>query len=92
LLNGILVGLVAAIAMYGAATLMHLTIAPMLSAVVFLAMTGSCVFSGIFGAIVPLALKKFGTDPATASSIVLTTGTDVMALGLLFGLATIMVK
>ncbi len=92
LLNGILVGLVAAIAMYGAATLMHLTIAPMLSAVVFVAMTGSCVISGIFGAIVPLALKKFGTDPATASSIVLTTGTDVAALGLLFGLATIMVK
>jgi len=92
LLNGILVGVVAAIAMYAAATLMHLSVAPKLSVVVFLAMTGSCVISGISGAIVPLALKKYGADPATASSIVLTTITDVAALGLLFGLATIMVK
>ncbi len=92
LLNGILVGLVAAIAMYAAATLLHLAVALKLSVVVFLAMTGSCVISGISGAIVPLALKKYGADPATASSIVLTTITDVAALGLLFGLATIMVK
>ena len=92
LLNGIFVGLVAAIAMYAAATLLHLAVALKLSVVVFLAMTGSCVISGISGAIVPLALKKYGADPATASSIVLTTITDVAALGLLFGLATIMVK
>jgi magnesium transporter len=92
LLNGILVGLVAAMAMYLAATLLHLAVAPILSLVVFLAMTGSCTISGMSGAIVPLALKKFGADPATASSIVLSTVTDVAALLLLFGLATIMVK
>jgi magnesium transporter len=44
------------------------------------------------GAIVPLALKKFGADPATASSIVLTTATDVAALVMLLGLATVLVK
>ena len=92
LLNGILVGLMAAMAMYGAATLMHMSNAPMLSAVVFIAMTGSCVVSGICGVIVPLALKKFGADPATASSIVLTTVTDVAALAMFFGLAMVMVK
>lgn len=92
LLNGMLVGVVAAIAMYGAATLLNPSIAPVLSLVVFLAMTGSCAISGMSGAIVPLALKKFGADPATAASIVLTTVTDVAALGLLFGLAMIMVK
>jgi magnesium transporter len=92
LLNGVLVGLVAAMAMYAAATLQHLSVAPVLSAVVFLAMTGSCLISGISGAIVPLALKKFGADPATASSIVLTTATDVAALVMLFGLATVLVK
>jgi DNA-binding response OmpR family regulator/cation transporter-like permease len=92
LLNGVLVGLVAAIAMYVTATAQHLSIALMLSAVVFLAMTGSCIISGICGAIVPLALKKFGADPATASSIVLTTATDVTSLALLFGLATVLVK
>ena len=92
LLNGVFVGLVAAMAMYAAATLMHLSTATILSVVVFLAMTGSCVISGICGAIVPLVLKRFGADPATASSIVLTTATDVAALLLLFGLATILVK
>ena len=91
LLNGILVGMVAAMAMYVAATLLDLTIAPILSLVVFLAMTGSCVVSGVFGAAVPLILKKFGADPATASSIVLTTVTDVVALMLLFGLAMLLV-
>jgi magnesium transporter len=55
-------------------------------------MTGSCIVSGIFGAVVPLALKKFGADPATASSIVLTTVTDVVALMLLFGLAKLLVS
>jgi magnesium transporter len=92
LLNGVLVGLVAAMAMYAAATAQHLPIAPMLSAVVFLAMIGSCIISGICGAIVPLALKKFGADPATASSIVLTTVTDGAALAMLLGLAAVLVK
>jgi DNA-binding response OmpR family regulator/cation transporter-like permease len=92
LLNGVLVGLVAALAMYAAATAQHLPIAFLLGTVVFLAMTGSCVISGICGALVPLALKKFGADPATASSIVLTTATDVASLVLLFGLAAILAK
>jgi magnesium transporter len=92
LLNGVLVGLVAAIAMYVAATAQHLSIALMLGVVVFLAMTGSCIISGICGAIVPLILKKFGLDPATASSIVLTTATDVAALLMLLGLATALVN
>jgi len=92
LLNGVLVGLVAAIAMYAAATAQDLSIAPMLGVVVFLAMTGSCIISGICGAIVPLALRKFGLDPATASSILLTTFSDVAALGMLFGLATVLIR
>ena len=35
---------------------------------------------------VPLTLKRFGADPATASSIFLTTATDVASMGLLLGL------
>ena len=92
LLNGVLVGSVAAIGMYVLATFQHLPSAIMLSTVVFLAMTGSCVVSGICGAIVPLALKRFGTDPATASSIFLTTATNVASMGMLLGLATVLVK
>jgi magnesium transporter len=92
LLNGALVGLVAAIGMYLVASSQHLASAPMLSAVVFLAMIGSCIISGICGAFVPLALKRFGADPVTASSIFLTTATDVVSMGMLLGLASILVK
>jgi CheY-like chemotaxis protein len=92
LLNGALVGLVAAIAMYLVATLQEVPSAFMLSVVVLLAMTGSCVVSSICGAIVPLALKKLGADPAVASSIFLTTATDMVSMGMLLGLATLLVK
>ena len=92
LFNGALVGLVAAIGMYVLAIAQHLPSAPMLGAVVFLAMTGSCVISGVCGAIVPLVLKRFGADPATASSIFLTTATNVASMGMLLGLASVLVK
>ena len=61
---------------------------PVLSFVVFLAMVGSCLVSGLAGALIPLTLKRFGADPATASSIFLTTATDVASMGLFLGLAT----
>jgi magnesium transporter len=64
----------------------------MLAFVVFLAMVASCMASGISGAIIPLTLKRFGLDPATASSIFLTTATDVVSMGMLLGLATILVR
>jgi DNA-binding response OmpR family regulator/cation transporter-like permease len=92
LLNGAIIGLVAAIAMYVVATVQHLPTALMLSVVVFLAMIGSCVISGICGAFVPLILKRLGADPATASSIFLTTATNVVSMGLLLGLAAVLVK
>ncbi len=91
LLNGLIVGAVAAAAMYAASTLQHASNPRMLSAVVFLAMAGSSFMGGLCGVAVPLALKKFGADPATGSTILLTTVTNVAALTLLFGLATLMV-
>jgi magnesium transporter len=92
LLNGALVGLVAALGMFIIATSQHLPSAAMLSLVVFLAMIGSCIVSGICGAIVPLILKRFGADPVIASSIFLTTATDVASMALFLGLATLLVK
>jgi len=92
LLNGALVGLIAAICMYAVATFQHLPSALMLGIVVFLAMIGSCVISGICGAVVPLILKRFGADPVIASSIFLTTATNVASMGLLLGLAAVLVK
>ncbi len=92
LLNGFFVGLAAAAGMYIVATVRHSSDAPMLSVVVFLAMIVSCVVSGISGAFVPLILKRLGADPVIASSIFLTTVTDVVSMGMLLGLATMLVK
>ena len=39
------------------------------------------------GAIVPVTLKKFGADAAAGSSIILTTGTDVVSMGVMLFLA-----
>ena len=85
------VGVVAALGMYTYAAFQGHPRAPMLAFVVFLAMIGSCVISGIFGAFVPITLKKFGFDPATASSIFVTTATDVASMGLFLSLATLLV-
>ena len=91
-LNGVGVGVAAAVGMYITATGQSQEQPVMLAFVVFLAMIASCMASGISGAIIPLTLKRFGLDPATASSIFLTTATDVVSMGMLLGLATILVR
>lgn len=88
LLNGTLVGLTAGLGMFLFARFQGNPSAPMLAFVVLLAMMASCTVSGISGAIVPLALRRFGADPATASSIFLTTATDVVSMGTFLSLAT----
>ncbi len=91
LCNGALVGVTAALGMliYGQ---INGTASPLLLAcVVLLAMVGSCVASGVTGVLVPLALRRLGADPATASTIFVTTATDVASMGLLLGLATLLV-
>ena len=90
LANGMMVGLSAGLGMFFYAT-MHGTGQPAfkLSALVFLAMTCSCFLSGVSGVMIPLTLKRLGFDPATASSIFLTTATDVASMGFFLGLATL---
>jgi magnesium transporter len=88
LLNGALVGLVAGIGMYWVATRQSNPNAVLLSVIVVIAMIGSCIISGISGAMIPLILRRFGADPATASSIFLTTATDVASMGIFLTLAT----
>jgi magnesium transporter len=90
LFNGMLVGLTAGAGMFIVATMQSNPDALALSSIVALAMTGSCVVSGISGALIPLGLRKIGADPATASSIFLTTATDVASMGLFLGLATLL--
>ena len=92
MLNGAFTGLIAALGMFTYATIQKSPHALMLAGVVWLALVGACVVSGICGAMIPLTLKKFGADPATASSIFLTTATDVVSMGLLLGLATLLIR
>jgi magnesium transporter len=89
--NGAVTGVLCGVAMYLYALSQSSAHALMLAVVVMLAMVGSCCISGISGALVPLALKRFGADPATASSIIVTTATDVTSMGLLLGLAALMI-
>jgi magnesium transporter len=91
LANGALVGLTAGLGMFVVATIQKNPAAVVLAAIVFLAMVGSCIISGIAGALIPLTLRKLGADPATASSIFLTTATDVASMGIFLGLATLFV-
>jgi magnesium transporter len=90
LMNGVLVGITAGVGMFVVASGQSNPNALALSMIVVMAMVGSCVVSGLAGALIPLGLRKVGADPATASSIFLTTATDVVSMGLFLGLATMM--
>jgi magnesium transporter len=59
-----------------------------LGLVIFIAMSGNLLIAGITGAGIPLMLKRLGIDPAVASSIIITTFTDVFGFLLLLGLAS----
>lgn len=60
---------------------------PRLGLVVFLAMVGNLMVAGFAGAFIPILLERSGIDPAVASSIFVTTFTDVCGFLLLLGLA-----
>jgi magnesium transporter len=91
LCNGALVGISAGLGMLVYATIQKNPAAWKLAGITWMAMVGSCVISGVSGALVPLTLKKLGADPATASSIFLTTATDVVSMGTFLGLATLLI-
>ncbi len=62
---------------------------PKLGVVIALAMIINLIFAGLFGAVIPLGLKRVGVDPAVASSVLLTTVTDVVGFFAFLGLAKI---
>lgn len=81
-----LVGLVNGVATGAVSTIVALLIheSPMLGLCVFLAMTGNLFVAGFAGAFIPMVLKRFNIDPAIASSIFVTTFTDVCGFLMLF--------
>ncbi len=81
MINGVAIGLVV-----GAAASL-LGEGARLGVVVFLAMSGNLLVAGFAGAFIPIVLERLGVDPAIASSIFVTTFTDVCGFLLLLGLA-----
>jgi magnesium transporter len=81
LINGLANGLVVAIVAY------LMGEGPLLGLVVFLAMVGNLFVAGFAGAFIPILLERLKVDPAVASSIFVTTFTDVCGFLLLLGLA-----
>jgi magnesium transporter len=64
--------------------------APMLGAVIALAMVANLVVAGLAGVGVPVLLDKLGIDPALASGAFVTTVTDVVGFFAFLGLAAVM--
>ena len=58
-----------------------------LGLIIFIAMIGNLIVAGVFGFLVPVALKRLGADPAVSSSIFITTATDVLGFFIFLGLA-----
>lgn len=58
--------------------------------VIALSMVLAMIAAGFAGAVVPIALKRLGQDPAQSSSIILTTVTDVAGFFSFLGIATLL--
>jgi len=81
-LNGIAVALTTGIIVYFWASSLGIAI------VIGISMIISMIIAGFAGAVIPMALKAVGQDPATSSSIILTTVTDICGFLSFLGLAT----
>ena len=84
--NGVLIALVCGLAVF----LWQQSIG--LSLIISISMVIALAIAGIAGTLVPILLARFGQDPATSSSIILTTITDVVGFFVFLGIATLMVS
>ena len=82
LFNGLAVAVTTAIGVYVWSRSLGLAL------IIAMAMVLSMVAAGFSGALIPIALTRFGQDPAQSSSIVLTTVTDVVGFFSFLGIAT----
>jgi magnesium transporter len=84
--NGIVLGLVAA------AIAWLFKGEPMIGLLLGLAMVVNMLVAATAGTLVPLGLKAMKIDPALASSVFITTFTDVVGFASFLGLATIFLR
>jgi magnesium transporter len=83
LINGVAVAITTGLAVYVWSRSLPLV------GVIMLSMVISMVIAGLAGALVPIVLQRAGQDPATASSIILTTVTDVVGFFSFLGIASL---
>jgi magnesium transporter len=83
-INGIAVALTTAVGVW------FWSRSPGLALVICVSMVISMVAAGLSGASIPVVLIKLGQDPAQASSIILTTVTDVVGFLSFLGIATML--
>ncbi len=79
--NGAVTGAIAGLAIYTMYGNWYLSL------IIFVAMIANLMIAGFFGFVVPVILKAFDLDPAVASSIFITTATDVFGFFIFLGLA-----
>lgn len=82
-LNGLIIGSIVAVI----STIWNGS--PLLGIVVGMALVCAHIVAAIAGTMVPLVMKNIGKDPASTSSIFITTATDVLGLLFLLGFATL---
>lgn len=82
LMNGVLIGLVAAIAVAAFTGEWYV------GSVVFMAMIACMTYAGTIGAFIPIILNKLGLDPAQSSQMFLTASTDIIGFAIFLGLGT----
>ena len=86
LANGLVIGLIAALVSY------WWNGNYMLGVVICLAMVVNLMIAGLAGSLIPLILKRLRIDPALASSIFVTTFTDVGGFFFFLGLAAVFMR
>jgi magnesium transporter len=84
--NGILLGLIAAIVAWAAKG------DPALGLLLGFAMIINMFVAAAAGTLVPLGLRAANLDPALASSVVVTTMTDVLGFATFLGFATVFLR
>lgn len=83
LINGFITGIITGVIVYTLYNNLYLGI------IICLAMIGNLIVSGVFGFIIPVCLKAMHLDPALASSIFLTTATDILGFFIFLELANL---
>lgn len=86
LINGIAVAFTTGLIVYFWASSFGIAV------VIAVSMVLSMMIAGFSGAVIPMILKAIGQDPATSSSIILTTVTDICGFLSFLGLATVLMS